>query len=103
MKEVSKFITNSKTTVCFVLLYIFGLITVFFNIPIAAAELFITTIVLIIYLIERHFSSEKMNKYLQNLSFNIESATHNSIMNSPFPMVILKKTGEMIWYNNYAK
>ncbi len=100
MKEISKFITNSKTKVLFVLLYLFCIVNSFFNVSIAVLEAFVASVVLVMYLIERKKSNKKMRKYLENLSFNIESATHNSIMNSPFPMVIVKKNGEIIWYNN---
>ncbi len=100
MKEISKFITNSKTKVLFVLLYAFCIVNSFFNMNVAVLEAFVTSIVLVIYLIERKKTDKNMRKYLENLSFNIESATHNSIMNSPFPMVIVRKNGEIIWYNN---
>ncbi len=100
MKEIGKFVTNSKTKILFVLLYAFCLVNLFFSINVAIVEAVVTTVVLIIYLIERRKSDKNMRKYLENLSFNIESATHNSIMNSPFPMVIVRKNGEIIWYNN---
>lgn len=100
MKEFSKFISNSKMKICFVLLYIFAFTTAFWRLDVAILEALLSTVVLIVYLIQRHTSNRQMRKYLETLSLNIESATHNSIMNSPFPMVILKKSGEIIWYNN---
>lgn len=100
MKELSKFVSNSKMKICFVLLYLFGIVDIFYSLQIAAAEIFIATAVLVFYLIGRNKQNRIMRKYLEELSLNIETATHDSVMNSPFPMAIVRDTGEIIWYNN---
>lgn len=100
MKEVNKFITNSKMKISFVLLYLFGAVDLFFSFEVALAEVFIATILLVFYLTGRNKQNKVMRKYLEELSLNIETATHDSVMNSPFPMVIVRENGEIIWYNN---
>lgn len=99
MKEFGNFISNSKMKICFVLLYVFAFTTAFWRVDVAIIEAFLSTIVLAVYLVNRRNSNKQMRQYLETLSLNIESATHNSVMNSPFPMVILKRNGEIIWYN----
>jgi len=100
MNELNKFMSNSKMKICFVTLYLFSAIALFFSIEIACLELVISTVILAFYLISRNSQNKKMRKYLENLSLNIETATHDSVMNSPFPMVIIRENGEIIWYNN---
>lgn len=39
------------------------------------------------------------NAFLENNSKSIDSATHNTLKNLPFPMMILDDTGEITWYN----
>ncbi len=102
MKELSKFVSNSKMKICFVLLYLFGIVDIFYSPRIAASEILIATAVLVFYLIGRNKQNRIMRKYLEELSLNIETATHDSVMNSPFPMAIVRDTGEIIWYNNNA-
>ncbi len=99
MKDFRKFIDNSKLKICFVLLYVFSLAMAFWRVDVAIIEALLSTIVLAVYLVNRRNSNKQMRQYLETLSLNIESATHNSVMNSPFPMVILKRNGEIIWYN----
>lgn len=99
VREFRNFISNSKMKICFVLLYIFAFTTAFWRVDVAVTEAFLSTVVLGVYLVNRRNSNKQMRQYLETLSLNIESATHNSVMNSPFPMVILKKNGEIIWYN----
>lgn len=99
MREFRNFISNSKLKICFVLLYVFAFTTAFWRVEIALTEALLSTVVLAVYLVNRRNSNKQMRQYLETLSLNIESATHNSVMNSPFPMVILKKNGEIIWYN----
>lgn len=100
MNELNKFMSNSKMKICFVTLYLFGLTDLFFSVEIACVKLLLATVILTFYLISRSSQNKKMRKYLENLSLNIETATHDSVMNSPFPMVIVRESGEIIWYNN---
>ena len=100
MKELNKFMSSSKMKICFITLYLFSAVDLFFSFEVACIELLIATVILVIYLISRNNQNKMMRKYLENLSLNIETATHDSVMNSPFPMVIIRETGEIIWYNN---
>lgn len=56
------------------------------------------------YIVYLNFTSAKDNnkridKYIEDLSENFESATKHAIFNMPFPLVIIDDMGSIIWYN----
>ena len=85
----------------FVFLYIFAFSMFFYNIPLAILQFSFATVALVLFLMYNNKTSLQFKEYIETLSFNIESATHNSVLKSPFPMVIIKENGEFVWYNNY--
>jgi c-di-AMP phosphodiesterase-like protein len=84
----------------FVFLYIFVLAAFFYNINLGIAEFIAATIILTAFVVNNSVSGEKFKEYIENLSLDIEAAAHNSVLKSPFPMVILKENGDIIWHNN---
>lgn len=42
----------------------------------------------------------EISKYIENLNFNIDTATKDTLMNFPIPLVITELDGAIIWYNS---
>ena len=84
----------------FVCLVIFSLSVFFYNPMLAVIQFVISMIVFAFFVFRGSTSSQQFRDYIERLSFDVESATHNSVLKSPFPMVILRETGEIVWYND---
>lgn len=47
-----------------------------------------------------NFRKKEWNKYIQNLSLDMDETTKKAIMNLPIPLCILEFDGNINWYNN---
>lgn len=47
-----------------------------------------------------NFRKKEWNKYIQNLSLDMDETTKKAIMNLPIPLCILEFDGSINWYNN---
>ena len=47
-----------------------------------------------------NFRKKEWNKYIQNLSLDMDETTKKAIMNLPIPLCILEFDGNITWYNN---
>jgi hypothetical protein len=86
---------------CFVMLILFAISSVFLNVYVALAE----GIVIILFYIYTYSYNirhrRKISEYIENVTFNVNSATKNTIINFPLPMVILNiENNEIIWCND---
>ncbi|MGO1469073.1 MAG: DHH family phosphoesterase [Tissierella sp.] len=43
--------------------------------------------------------NKRIDKYVEDLSETFESATKHAIFNMPFPLVMINKRGNIVWYN----
>ncbi len=64
--------------------------------------------VLIIFLIiynkrTNSLRKKEITKYIENLTFNIDCATKDTLLNFPMPLVLAELNGEVIWYNSSFK
>lgn len=41
--------------------------------------------------------------YIENLNFNIDAATKDTLLNFPMPLVVTERNGSVIWYNSSFK
>ncbi|WP_193708298.1 DHH family phosphoesterase [Alkalibaculum sporogenes] len=48
-------------------------------------------------------SEERWKEIVENLTLDIDAATQNILLDLPFPLLIIKKDGEVIWYNSYFR
>ena len=85
----------------FLILLIFAVVSVIFCWPLAIAEL---VVVLILYLYFRRSNSQRQReilKYIDSVTLNMDSATKDTMVNAPLPMVIFRpESGEVIWSND---
>ncbi|MBO5409151.1 MAG: DHH family phosphoesterase [Clostridia bacterium] len=89
-----------KVLISFVFLTVFSLTVFFYNPTLALVQFVLSMSVFIIFVFRGSTSSQQFRDYIESLSFDVESATHNSVLKSPFPMVILRETGAIVWYND---
>lgn len=61
-------------------------------------------LIIFILLLLHNVKSNKIRKsqwkeFIENFSYNLDSATRNTLLNLPLPMLILNNNGTIIWYN----
>lgn len=62
-------------------------------------------ILLFAFLVFHNFRSnyrrqKEITKYIENLTLNIDTATKDTLLNFPMPLVVLELDGTIIWYNS---
>lgn len=50
-----------------------------------------------------HIRNREMTKYIENLNFNIDTASKDTLLNFPMPLVVIELDGTIIWYNSSFK
>lgn len=60
---------------------------------------------LLIFLVYYNYRSDyirqkEITKYIEDLTFNMDSAAKETLLNSPMPLVVLELDGTIIWYNS---
>lgn len=84
----------------FLCLVAFALVSAYFSVPLAILEL---ALVVILYLFFRNSTNKRKReiiKYLDTLTGSMDTASKDTMLNSPLPMVIFRPdTDEVIWSN----
>ena len=85
----------------FVCLVLFALISAFFSIPLAVVEL---AVVLALSVYSRQHSTRcrrEIARYLENVTGTVDTATKDTMANSPLPMIIFRpESDDIIWTND---
>ena len=85
----------------FICLFAFVVVTCFFNFYVAVVEV---VVVALLGLYSRRITrrhQREITKYLSNMSGNMETATKDTMVNAPLPMVIFRpESGDIIWTND---
>ena len=85
----------------FVFLLLFAALDALFSLPVAALEL---AVVVLLYLYFRRSSAARQKdilNYIENITCNMDSATKDTMVNAPLPMVIFRpENDEVIWSND---
>ena len=85
----------------FLCLVLFAAVTVFFSVPVAVGE---AAVVVILYLYFRRSNAlrqKEILKYIENVTCNMDTATKDTMVNAPLPMVIFRpENDEVIWSND---
>lgn len=61
--------------------------------------------ILLVFLVYYNFRSNyvrqrEITRYIENLTFNIDTATKDTLINFPMPLVVIELDGTIIWYNS---
>ena len=89
-----------KVFIGFVFLLIFSFSMFHYNRKLGFIEVILTLILFLVFILTGNNSSKKFRDYIESLSFEVGSASHNSVLKSPFPMAVMRTNGELIWCND---
>lgn len=84
----------------FLLLLLFPVITVFFNVYAALAELIIALVYIAVRIILKKTHKDKLYNYLQSITLYLDEASKENLTRFPMPITLLDKKGDVIWYND---
>lgn len=101
-KQLSKILTP-KMGLCFILLLIFsGTTAALGRVDVALAELVITAVLFVYYLVTVYRQSREAARFLDTLTRSMDEASRESTLNCPFPMVMFRPdSGEVLWSNDH--
>jgi c-di-AMP phosphodiesterase-like protein len=86
----------------FVILLLLTIIA-FLEIKVAAPG-FVFFLFLLYYHFRYNYKRKKeITQYIENLTFNIDVATKDTLLNFPMPLVLIELDGTIIWYNSSFK
>lgn len=98
-KSLISFMINNAFYLWVILL--FGIVTAFFDLRVAAFELIIFLGLAVFYIVTLVFRKREVMRYLSKLTTTIDSAHKDSLFNFPLPVVILSENGTITWYNEF--
>lgn len=83
------------------LLLVFAAVSCLYQLQVGLIELGVVLLLFIYYLISRSRRRKETAKYIASVTSNIDAASKDTMVNSPFPMVIFQPdTGDVIWSND---
>lgn len=100
MTVIRKLYSMPKLAISFIVMCLFCVSLAFYNPMLAGVQFLLSLILFVVFLMSGNSSARKFREYIEGLSFDVESASHNSVLKSPFPMAILRENGEIMWYND---
>lgn len=72
--------------------------------PLVAIPGFVLFVFLFYYNVRTSYRSKaEISNFIENLNFNIDTATRDTLLNFPMPLVILELDGSIVWYNSSFK
>lgn len=79
---------------------VFAIATFFFDARVAAFELLIFFILLVIYIVDYIKKNNEIINYVESLALGVNAATKDTLVNFSLPVVVLKLDGAIAWYND---
>lgn len=72
--------------------------------PLVSVPGYILLVFLVIYNYKStHMRNREITKYIETLTFNIDCATKDTLLNFPMPLVLAELDGTTVWYNSSFK
>ena len=88
------------TRLYLLILFVFAGVTFFIQEQLAIAEFVILMILVIYSLLNARSRRKELVKYLEDVTYNTESAKNNTLMHFPLPIVVFKLEGyQVVWGN----
>ena len=88
---------ESKTKIYLVIIAILSIVLCINNVKYIIPAIVIYTIILVYTIWVSQKRRGEISSYLDELTFNVDSAAKNTLINSPFPLIILETNGNVIW------
>lgn len=100
MNHILKRLPETQMKFFFLIYLLFAVVTFYFSPVVSITEGIVILLLLLYYLITKHRRQQKVTRFLASLNHNITTAGKDTMLNSPFPMVIFRpESGEVIWSN----
>lgn len=98
-KKLSRIFIPKAGFYLWVILFLIVIITIL-N-PLVSIPGYVLFVFLVIYNYKStHIRNKEITKYIETLTFNIDSATKDTLLNFPMPLVLAELDGNTIWYNS---
>ena len=98
-KKLQKLI-EPGTRLFILIMVLFAVATFFFNEKLAAGEAIVIALLVIYYLLAARRRRKQLVEYIENVTYNAESAKNNTLMNFPLPIVVFNMSdNQIIWGN----
>ncbi len=98
-KKLQKLI-EPGTRLFILIMVLFAVATFFFNETLAAVEAGVIALLVIYYLLAARHRRKQLVEYIENVTYNAESAKNNTLMNFPLPIVVFNMSdNQIIWGN----
>ncbi len=98
-KKLQKII-EPGTRLFLLIMVLFAVATFFFNETLAAVEAGVIVLLVIYYLLAARHRRKQLVEYIENVTYNAESAKNNTLMNFPLPIVVFNMSdNQIIWGN----
>ena len=98
-KKLQKLI-EPGTRLFILIMVLFAVATFFFNETLAAVEAGVIVLLVIYYLLAARHRRKQLVEYIENVTYNAESAKNNTLMNFPLPIVVFNMSdNQIIWGN----
>lgn len=81
------------------IILVLGVVTFWFNIYLAVAELILSMILFVINFAYKRHSAKKISEMFEKMTLDIGSATRNALLDFPLATVIVQQDGKIKWYN----
>ena len=98
-RKLQKF-TEPGIRMCLVILVIFALVSFFFNRYLAYCEAAVAVLLAIYALIRARARQRELQAFVENVTYNAESATNNTLIHFPLPMAVFRLNDSgVVWGN----
>ena len=88
------------TRLFLLIMAVFAVVTFFFNETLAFVEAGVILLLIIYYVIDARRRRKQLVDYIENVTYNAESAKNNTLLNFPLPIVVFKMSDyQIIWGN----
>lgn len=82
-----------------IIIAVLVMIVMYQNILLGGFFLIIYILLLFYNIKSSKIRKDQWKEFIENFSYNLDSATRNTLLNLPLPMLILNNNGNIIWYN----
>lgn len=97
-KKLSRIFIPKAGFYLWVILFLVVIITILR--PLLSIPVYVLFVFLVIYNYKStHIRNREIAKYIETLTFNIDCATKDTLLNFPMPLVLAELEGNTIWYN----
>lgn len=101
-KKLSRIFIPKAGFYLWVILFLVVIITIL-N-PLVAIPGYVLFAFLVVYNYKStHIRNKEITKYIETLTFNIDRATKDTLLNFPMPLVLAELDGTTVWYNSSFK